>query len=228
MSPGPHPHDDHLLGHFTTERVAIAMIDFAGFTATTDVHGDIVAATLATMLDDIAHREAAEGDDVVKSIGDAVLCSSPTPRQLLEWVTRILAHLNRHDRVPTVCVGAHEGTVIRREGDIFGATVNTAARLAELASPGTLVATDRLVDAAIDAGHAHIATELVTLKNIEEPVRVHRLRLDCTTCDPRWPIDPVCRMRVDPNGTPHYLGGERDIVFCSDACRDRYVAPLAP
>ena len=214
----------HPLGEVTTERVAVAMIDFSGFTATTDVHGDVVAAELAILLTDVARQEAATGDEVVKSIGDAVLCASLGPPQLLDWVTRILVHLNRHDRVPTVCVGAHEGMVVRREGDLFGATVNIAARLAGIADPGTLVTTDGLLDAAIDAGHVELSTEVVALKNIDAPLRVHRLRIECTTCDPRWPIDPICRMRVDPEGTPRYLDGAPDVVFCSDACRDRYAA----
>jgi len=66
------------------------MIDLAGFAALTETHGDEHAADAAELFADLARRSLAEGDELVKCIGDAVLLASPTPEFGLALVRRIL------------------------------------------------------------------------------------------------------------------------------------------
>jgi len=47
--------------------------DLAGFTAAVDVHGDDAAVELAEALEGAASRALGPGDELVKSMGDAVL-----------------------------------------------------------------------------------------------------------------------------------------------------------
>src|SRR5271166_1550137 len=65
-------------------------IDLAGFTALTEAHGDLDAADMATRFADIAREALRGGDRLVKTIGDGVLVTSPTPSTALDLVERIL------------------------------------------------------------------------------------------------------------------------------------------
>lgn len=107
------------------------------------------------------------------------------------------------------------------DGDLFGATVNLAARLAGEAEPGTIAVTEALVADAVERGLVRVGTSRRTLKNVALPVMVTILRLDCEACAPHWPIDPVCRMRVDPAPGVASVREGRTTWFCSTRCRDR-------
>nr|WP_245355497.1 adenylate/guanylate cyclase domain-containing protein [Rhizobium leguminosarum] len=52
------------------------------------------------------------------------------------------------NRLPLTRAGLNYGPVIRRAADLFGPTVNIAARIAALASPGQLLATQPIAEAA--------------------------------------------------------------------------------
>jgi adenylate cyclase len=60
-----------------------SFVDLAGFTAATSVHGDSIAADLALHFVELATSATGDGDRIVKSIGDAVMCVSDTPDQAL-------------------------------------------------------------------------------------------------------------------------------------------------
>jgi class 3 adenylate cyclase len=59
-------------------RATFCFIDLAGFTALTEAHGDEDAADLATSFAVLARSALAPGDQLVKTIGDAVLLTSPS------------------------------------------------------------------------------------------------------------------------------------------------------
>ena len=102
------------------------------------------------------------GGRVVKFVGDEVLYTTISPdnavsigRALLDWV-----HL--HPTLGAARVGIAVGEVVQRDGDVFGPTVNRAARLAAAASAGTA-----LVDAALtEEGFP----ETISLRGFVDPV----------------------------------------------------------
>jgi adenylate cyclase len=133
----------------------IMFADLCGFTKYTCLHGDEAAARLALSF----HRRAqtlarAEGCSFVKSIGDAVMVQSDDCRAAVRLAYRLLA-LSADEGYPPVRAGIDIGPAVEFEGDWFGSTVNTAARLASAAAPSELVVTDR-VRAAV-AGVAPVA-----------------------------------------------------------------------
>lgn len=79
-------------GNGNTVDAAIALVDLAGFTALTEVHGDHEAARTSRLLAAIAQEEAALGERLVKSIGDAVLLMAPDGAALMAWIVRVIAH----------------------------------------------------------------------------------------------------------------------------------------
>jgi len=122
---------------------AILFADLCGFTEYTCRYGDELAADLALSFQERARALAfEEGCQVVKTIGDAVMVHSRDCRRALGFGWRILA-LSQLEGYPPVRAGMDIGPAVECEGDWYGATVNTAARIADAAQPGELVVTDR-------------------------------------------------------------------------------------
>ncbi len=117
--------------------------DLCGYTAYTHAHGDALGAALAVAFHERARELAAEaGCRVVKSIGDAVMVHAADCRNAVVLGRRLLA-LSDLEGYPPIHVGLDIGPAIEHEGDWYGSTVNTAARVAGAAPPGELVMTDR-------------------------------------------------------------------------------------
>jgi class 3 adenylate cyclase len=83
------------------------------------------------------------GGRVVKTIGDEVMAIFQRPGEAAKAAVDI--QLGMSDMAPVdkvrlgVRVGLHYGPVVEREGDVFGDTVNLAARLTEMASKGQII-----------------------------------------------------------------------------------------
>ena len=83
------------------------------------------------------------GGRVVKTIGDEVMAIFRQPGEAAKAAVDI--QLGMSDMAPVdkvrlgVRVGLHYGPVVERDGDVFGDTVNLAARLAGMASKGQII-----------------------------------------------------------------------------------------
>ena len=129
------------------EPSAIVFTDLAGYTRLTEERGDEAAADSATRLavvaDEIAQRR---GGRLVKLLGDGVMLHFPRPADAVDAAVELREAMGPA-ALPPAHTGIHAGTVIRREADFFGRTVNIAARLASAAGPDEILVTDALVDA---------------------------------------------------------------------------------
>jgi len=121
---------------------------------------------------------------------------------------------------PLVRVRMHTGSAVEREGDWFGATVNLAARVSAAASGG-----EALLTAATRAAAGEVEGVEVRergrrrFRNVGEPVPVYAAIRQGAHSSSGLPIDPVCRMAVDPwhgAGRLTYEGVE--YCFCSLGC----------
>lgn len=79
------------------------------------------------------------GGRLVKTLGDEVLFSAETPEVGAEIALTVAAAIQDETEVPDVRVGVAYGPVLPLMGDVFGTTVNLAARLTSLARPGAVV-----------------------------------------------------------------------------------------
>jgi class 3 adenylate cyclase len=118
---------------------------------------------------------AKHGGQPVKWLGDGVMFHFPDPGQgvlaALEMVEGVVAA-----GLPPAHVGLHAGPVLFQEGDYFGRTVNTAARIADYARPGEVLVSQAVVDAGGAAGIQYALIGPVELKGIGGPITVHAAR----------------------------------------------------
>ena len=102
------------------------------------------------------------GGRVIKTIGDEVMAIFPQATQAAKAAVDIQLGVNEMAPVDKVRlgvrIGLHFGAVVHRDGDVFGDTVNLAARLTEMAAKGQII------------------TSLDTVQQLE-PIQ----RLDCRT-----------------------------------------------
>jgi adenylate cyclase len=112
--------------------------DLCGFGALTDTRGDHVAATVALRFTAVARLAFGRRVRIVNTMGDAVLAVAATDADALAGARRLVSAVAADPGLPPVHVGLATGPVVWRRGDVFGATVNRAARLAEEAEPGEI------------------------------------------------------------------------------------------
>jgi class 3 adenylate cyclase/YHS domain-containing protein len=196
-----------------------AFVDLAGFTALTEAHGDAEAVAIVRAFRDRALEVLGPGDELVKTIGDAVMFAFPTPHAAVRALRELLERELRHDdAILMPRIGAHHGAAVATDGDYYGAAVNLAARVASEARGGEFLVTNETAFAARDAGAIVTHVGAVELRNISRPVDIFAV---CVT-DPSSPaaVDPVCRMRVPMSGetavTLEWAG--RTIHFCGLPC----------
>jgi adenylate cyclase len=221
----------------STSDATFAFADIAGFTALTEAHGDEAAFALVSDFVRTVRAElpAVDGEHV-KTIGDALMLRIPDPGDAIMLGLRIAHDVMASAGAPAIRVGLHHGPAVASEGDYFGASVNLAARVSALASGGEVLVTGDTAGLAPDLeGVLYQSRGRHALKNVAEPVEVFAaLRLAETTAV-GLPVDPVCRMVVDPERCAGRLvHDEVTYFFCSLSCAgmfaqqpDRYKAQAA-
>ena len=120
------------------------------------------------------------GGSLIKTMGDGALLVFDDAVDAVSFGTefnRTIAKIQSGEANPYFFrTGVHRGEVLFRNGDVFGNTVNVAARLLAHAEAGGCVVSDRVYSAANALSHLHfepIGTP--NLKNIEERVSLFRV-----------------------------------------------------
>ncbi len=118
--------------------MSVLFADLAGSTALFESLGNTQAAALVTECTEVmALAVRAGGGDVVKVLGDGVLCVFPRPERALAAARELRKAIAVKDL--EVNVGVEHGDVVYREGDVFGDAVNLAARLSDVAQRGEIL-----------------------------------------------------------------------------------------
>lgn len=125
---------------------AVLFADISGSTSLYETLGDALAKrVIDECLDDMRAATARHGGRVVKTIGDELMCVFPDADRVAIAASEMQQAID--DLAPVsgvkraIRVGFHVGPVIASEGDVFGDTVNTAARMAGLAKGGQIYTT---------------------------------------------------------------------------------------
>jgi adenylate cyclase len=135
------------------QRLVVGFADLVGYTALTQqLSGDDLERLIARFEAVTRDTIAAAGGRVVKSLGDAVLFAAPDAESGVR-VGRALADALAEDGVlPPARIGLDAGAVVQRDGDIFGAPVNRAHRIVQVAPSGEVVVSPDVRDELVAAG----------------------------------------------------------------------------
>ena len=125
-------------------QVTVLFADVSGSTKLYESEGDMVAMeAIARCIDQLRRTVESSGGRVVKTIGDEIMAAFPTPDAAafaasnMQYAIDALAPAGATKL--GVRIGFHCGPAIQSAGDIFGDTVNLAARLVEQAGRDQII-----------------------------------------------------------------------------------------
>jgi class 3 adenylate cyclase len=159
---------------------AVLFTDIANSTNLTQALGDARAMQIVRDHDDVVRRAIeARGGQVVKHTGDGIMASFLSVTRALETaraLQREFAERNRDAEVPfEVRVGIAAGEPVTAHDDLFGATVQLAARLCSAAEPGATLVSGAVRELAVGKGFKFEDVGELELKGFDEPSRAYQV-----------------------------------------------------
>ena len=166
----------------TADVHTILFTDMASSTALTEQLGDAAAQEVRRTHNEIVRSAlSANGGNEIKHTGDGIMASFATASGALECAITIqrgiAAHKQEHPDSPLgVYVGINAGEPIAEDDDLFGTSVNLAARICDRAEAGQILASNVVRELA--AGKQFLFADLgeTELRGFEDPVKLWELR----------------------------------------------------
>ena len=129
-----------------TWTVTVCFVDLVGFTGLGERLPTSEVVSVAGRLATLAARVARPPVRLIKTIGDAAMLVSTEAAPMLEAAAELVSAAE--DWLPPLRAGIAHGPAYTRGGDWYGATVNLASRVAGVAEPGSVLATEDVRHAA--------------------------------------------------------------------------------
>jgi adenylate cyclase len=154
----------------------VAFADLTGFTRLGEIVDPAELGALAESFSELATDLAEPPVRLVKTVGDAVMLVSPDPDALIA----LLLDLNdaaeaAGSGLPSIHAGVARGPALSRGGDVYGAAVNRASRIAQFARPGSVLADGEVREAA-EGDYSWSFAGRRRLKGLAEPATLFRVR----------------------------------------------------
>lgn len=202
-------------------------IDLAGFTPLTLTMGDRAAADVLSRFASIVRGTAMRRHGrIIKQIGDAFMLAFDDPNDAVSFGIDVCAALADESHFPPVHIGAHHGTVLYRDGDYVGTTVNLAARVAGATESGQFLVTSPIADAARQQASIEF-TPLppAMLKGMDTSTELFEVATQSHRGAAR---DPVCGMMVKHGDEAARLTHDgTTYLFCSQHCHDKFAGDFS-
>jgi class 3 adenylate cyclase len=161
--------------------VAVLFADIAGSTRLYEQLGDAQAlATMSRCLELARDAAAAYGGRLVKTIGDEAMLVFPTADQAAAAAAEIQGRMSEAASADNLHlafrIGFHFGFAIERDGDVFGDSVNIAARMVALAKGGQIILSASTAETLSPYLRGHLRElDTMTVKGKERDIDVMEL-----------------------------------------------------
>lgn len=157
----------------------ILFTDIVESTALTQTLGDEAAMALFEVHDSVVRNALSHlGGREVKHTGDGIMASFVSAAGAVKCATQIQRELARHEKnrrdVPLkVRIGAAAGEPVEQHDDLFGCTVQLAARLCSHASAEQILVSNAIAELCLGKGFSFQDIGEVVLKGFDRPIRAH-------------------------------------------------------
>jgi class 3 adenylate cyclase len=158
----------------------ILFTDIVDSTALTQSIGDEAAMAMLKVHDTIVRNALASfGGREVKHTGDGIMASFLSAAGAIKCATQIQRELTHREKEGSddcqikVRIGAAAGEPVEHHDDLFGCTVQLAARLCSQALPGQILVSNAIPDLCVGKGLSFQDVGEVPLKGFDRPVRTH-------------------------------------------------------
>lgn len=158
----------------------ILFADIAGSTALYESIGDtqaelIISSTLDALSSIVRNQQGL----VIKTIGDEIMCRFTSADKAIQAASE-MHEFTEAGNIPgssqklAIRIGAHMGSVIDTDGDVFGDTVNVSARIAAQARPGKTMISEQTYQSLPESQQILCRLMMQThLKGKEQPVNLY-------------------------------------------------------
>ena len=160
----------------------ILFTDIVGSTELTQRYGDEAMMKFLEVHDQVVRESlAASGGREVKHTGDGIMASFSSAVAATRCATQIHRTLAEYERVKKgvpikVRIGAAAGEPVENHADLFGSTVQLAARLCAHAQPAQSLVSNVVAELCLGKGLAFEDLGEVSLKGFAQPMRVHAIK----------------------------------------------------
>jgi class 3 adenylate cyclase/pimeloyl-ACP methyl ester carboxylesterase len=162
--------------------LTILFTDMTGSTPLTQRLGDAGAQEVVRAHNDIVRGAVrSHGGREVKHTGDGIMASFPSATSAVECAIGIQRAVSaRAQQGPAEAlqlkVALNAGEPVAEEGDLFGTSVQVAARVRDMAAPGQILITEVVRGLTAGKGFLIADTGEHALKGFEEPARLYEVR----------------------------------------------------
>ncbi len=156
--------------------VSILFTDMESSTALTQRLGDEAAQELVHAHNDaVRDALAANGGSEIKHTGDGIMASFHSARGALDAAIAIQRELASNDSEVRVRIGLNAGEPVAEEDDLFGTSVQLAARVCSEAAPGEILVSNVMRE--LVAGKNFLFNDRgdVPLRGFEDPMRLYEV-----------------------------------------------------
>ena len=164
---------------------AVMFTDIVDSTAMTSIHGDDAAMAMLRVHDRIV-REAlsANRGREVKHTGDGIMAAFLSAASAVRTACHVQSGLTAHnsgepDYLVQVRVGISAGEPVEDNDDLFGSTVQLAARLCGQAEPGQILVSSVVADLCLGKGLKFVHAGHCELKGFADPIATHAVEIAC-------------------------------------------------
>jgi class 3 adenylate cyclase len=157
----------------------VLFTDIVDSTALTQSLGDQAALALVGVHDTIVRDALTDlGGREIKHTGDGIMASFVSAAGAVRCAIQIQRELDKHvqanpNRPLKIRVGAAAGEPVEQDNDLFGSTVQLAARLCSHAQPEQILVTNAIAELCIGKGLLFEDLGELALKGFGNPVRAH-------------------------------------------------------
>ncbi|WP_428246699.1 adenylate/guanylate cyclase domain-containing protein [Ferrovibrio sp.] len=165
------------------EQVVVMFTDIVGSTEFTQLHGDSLQMELVQAHDRIVRQSVEDHNGRwVKHTGDGAMVAFDRALEAVRAALQIQGEVRVHNEIMPALplklrIGLSAGKPIKAGDDLFGSTVQLAARVCGLAIPGQITTSATVHDACANAGIVFIAMGDYTLKGFQTPQAVFAINL---------------------------------------------------
>lgn len=194
------------------------MADLTGYTAMTDVHGGASAARMVNRYMQLVDHALHGTTKVVQRIGDQIVMIAETAEDIVTTARNINTLTLAEHEFLSIHAGIHYGSVFVDNGNLFGSTINIAARIMNLANRGQILCSKELYLQLKDTS-MFVSLGCHKLKNVLAEIEIFEVILPAALLN----VDPVCHMHFDLTKAEHsYSFNSITYHFCSLQCKELF------
>ncbi|MEH3067607.1 MAG: adenylate/guanylate cyclase domain-containing protein [Aeromicrobium erythreum] len=163
----------------TERQLVVGFVDIVGYTSRSRQMSPRALGAMVEWFERVVTELVVQhGGQVIKTIGDEALFTVDDPTEAALLALELVERAEADEQFPDVRVGLAHGPVLARLGDVFGSTVNIAARLTSVARPARVLVDAELAELLDHEEFRLRRTRRVSVKGYEhlEPWSLKRQR----------------------------------------------------